>query len=112
MGPTSPQAARLFVLAGILGFIDVGIAFIVFQNEIAALIAATFGVFFLFGAFFASRGTMIYMYAKLPNGSDDLSRKTGEYEAACYCGLLGPLAMILSFAAGSLLGGFNLETVL
>ncbi len=112
MGPSSPQAAKLFVIAGIFGFVDVGIALIVFQNEIAAIIAATFGVFFLFGAFFASRGTMVDMYAKLPDGSDDLSRKTGEYSAACYCGLLGPLAMVLSFVSGSLLGGINAETIL
>lgn len=110
MGATSSAAGKLFVIAGILWFVEIPISFF-FQNEIIALIGGAFGVFFVAGAVFAYRGTMAPIYEKDSAGYDIVSRPIGEYEVACYCGLLGPLAIIISFVSASMVGEIGIDTL-
>ncbi len=109
MGATSPTAGKLFVIAAIFWFVELPMSMF-FDDPIIALIGGTFGVFFLFGAVFSYKGTMIPIYEKDHMGNPT-GRQTGEYEAACYCGLLGLLAMVISFVLASTAGGVGLDTL-
>ncbi len=111
LGVTSRTAGNLFGIAGIIGFAEVGISLMFYQNSILALIGGVFGVFFIAAAIFAYRGTMVPIYAKDAYGHDIYSQKTGEYEAACYCGLLGPLAIVIAFVGASMAGGVGPDTL-
>ena len=109
MGTTSRSAGNLFIIAGILWFAEIPMA-IFYGNEIITLIGGAFGVFFLAGAAFAYKGTMVPIYEKDHMGNPT-GRQIGEYEAACYCGLLGLLAMVIAFVSASMAGGVGVDTI-
>ncbi len=109
MGTTSPTAGKLFVIAGILWFVEIPMAFF-FGEEIIALIGGAFGIFFLAGAAFSYKGTMVPIYEK-DHAGNPTGRQIGEYEAACYCGLLGLLAMVIAFVSAGMAGGVGIDTL-
>ena len=109
MGTESPSAGKLFVIAGIFWFVEIPMG-IFYNDAIVSLIGAVFGVFFLAGAAFAYRGTMVPIYEKDALGNPT-GRQIGEYEAACYCGLLGLLAMVIAFVSAGMAGGVGVDTL-
>jgi hypothetical protein len=109
LGTESPTAGKLFVIAGILWFVEIPMGFF-YSDAIVSLIGGVFGVFFLGGAAFAYRGTMVPIYEK-DHAGNPTGRQIGEYEAACYCGLLGLLAMVIAFVSASMVGGVGIDTL-
>lgn len=109
MGATSPTAGKLFIIAGILWFAEIPMA-IFFGNAIIGIIGAAFGVFFIAGGYFSFHGTMAPIYEKDHMGRPT-GRQIGQYEAACYCGLLGLLAIVIAFVSASMVGSIGFDTL-
>jgi hypothetical protein len=102
----SPTGVKLFIIAGILCFCEIPVAFISEKVNMAAA-GGIFGVFFLIGAYFAHHGTKVPIY-------DDYGRDTGRHsDVACYCGFTGLLAIaaLFLFSIPMMTGGGLLETV-